>query len=72
MILVEVTLHLPEQLANQAIQMGILTDAHIAELLRAEIESQLAQMAQDPDIQREIMQVNEEFRLTEWDGLDTQ
>lgn len=50
--------------------MGILTDAHIVELLRTEIESQLAQMAQDPDIQREILQLDEEFRLTEWDGLD--
>lgn len=70
MTLVEVTLHLPEQLANQAMQLGILTDAYIAELLRAEIAPQLA-MAQDSAIQREIVVLDETFRHTEWDGLDT-
>ncbi|MDZ4672681.1 MAG: hypothetical protein SH821_17605 [Phototrophicales bacterium] len=67
---IEITLHLPELLVKQAIQMGILTDEHIGNLLRAEIEAQLALMANDPDIQRELAQINDEFRVTEWDGLD--
>jgi len=67
---IEITLHLPELLVKQAIQMGILTDEHIGNLLRAEIEAQLALTANDPDIQRELAQINDEFRVTEWDGLD--
>ncbi|MDX2078887.1 MAG: hypothetical protein SFZ02_20805 [bacterium] len=35
----------------------------------AEIEAQLALMANDPDIQRELAQINDEFRVAEWDGL---
>jgi hypothetical protein len=67
---VEITFHLPEALAKQATQMGILTDEHITHLLSAEIEAQLAMMASDPDIQRELAQIDEEFRIAEWDGLD--
>ncbi|HRF98292.1 MAG TPA: hypothetical protein PLZ51_23955 [Aggregatilineales bacterium] len=66
---IEITLHLPELLVKQATQMGILTDEHISNLLRAEIEAQLALMANDPDIQRELAQINDEFRVAEWDGL---
>lgn len=67
---VEITLHLPEILAKQATQMGLLTDEYITQLLSAEIEAQLAMMASDPDIQRELAQIDDEFRVTEWDGLD--
>jgi len=35
----------------------------------ADIEAQLAIMAADPDIQREIKQIQEEFEVTESDGL---
>ncbi len=34
------------------------------------IESQLAAMANDPEIQRELREIEEEFRVTETDGLD--
>ena len=34
-------------------------------------EAQLVAMATDPDIQREIHQIDEEFAETESDGLDT-
>jgi hypothetical protein len=33
-------------------------------------ESGLAEMAQDPAIQRELQQINAEFAVTEADGLD--
>jgi hypothetical protein len=33
-------------------------------------ESELAEMAQDPAIQRELQQINAEFAVTEADGLD--
>lgn len=66
---VEITFHLPEALAKQATQMGILTDEHITQLLSAEIEAQLILMASDSDIQRELAQMDDEFRVTEWDGL---
>jgi hypothetical protein len=34
-------------------------------------EAQFVAMAADPDIQREIHQIDEEFAVTEADGLDT-
>ncbi|MCU0482499.1 MAG: hypothetical protein MUE54_14985 [Anaerolineae bacterium] len=70
MNMIEITVHLPESLAKQATQMGILTDEYIEKLLRDDIESQLKRMAHDPDIQHELAQINDEFRITEWDGLD--
>jgi hypothetical protein len=33
-------------------------------------ESELAEMAHDPAIQRELQQINAEFAVTEADGLD--
>ncbi len=36
----------------------------------ASLEKQLALMAADPDIQRELRQINEEFKETEGDGLE--
>ena len=35
----------------------------------SDIESQLAVMASDPDIQKELMKINEEFASTELDGI---
>jgi vacuolar-type H+-ATPase subunit B/Vma2 len=34
------------------------------------IENQLAAMAADPEIQRELSDINGEFAQTEWDGLE--
>jgi hypothetical protein len=34
------------------------------------IESQLTAMASDPDIQKELKKINEEFASTELDGLE--
>jgi hypothetical protein len=39
-------------------------------LLRADIQAQLAAMAVDPDIQRELALIETEFSVTELDGLD--
>lgn len=36
---------------------------------RTDIESELAEMAADPEIQREYGLINTEFAETEWDGL---
>lgn len=36
----------------------------------ADIQAQLAAMAADPDIQREIKNIEAEFTITELDGLD--
>lgn len=38
MTIVDVTLHLPEELVNRATEAGILTDERIAALLEMEIE----------------------------------
>jgi hypothetical protein len=63
---IEITIHLPEALVKQATELGILSSEHIELLLRADIEAQLAAMANDPDIQREIQQIETEFSLTEF------
>jgi hypothetical protein len=38
---------------------------------KASLESQLEAMAADPEIQRELQNIDEEFRVTEADGLRT-
>ena len=35
------------------------------------VDAELAAMAADPDIQRELRAIEEEFRVTEADGLET-
>jgi hypothetical protein len=67
---VEVTLHLPEALVKEATILGILSSEAIETLLRAEIQTQLAAMANDPDIQREIAEIEAEFSSAGADGLD--
>lgn len=37
-----------------------------------EIEADLIRMAQDPYIQHELALIDEEFRITEWDGLENE
>jgi hypothetical protein len=67
---VEITIKLPEALVKEATALRILSSEHIEMLLRADIQAQLAAMANDPDIQQEISQIEAEFRATESDGLD--
>ena len=67
---VEITIHLPEALVKEAKVLGVLSSEHIERLLRADIQAQLAAMANDPDIQREIRRIEAEFSSTEGDGLE--
>ncbi len=67
---VQITITIPEELAKEASALGMLSSEHIATLLRAEIQTQLAAMAKDPDIQREMRHIDDEFAPTESDGLD--
>ncbi|MGD9588172.1 MAG: hypothetical protein AB7Q37_06200 [Pyrinomonadaceae bacterium] len=47
--------------------------ARVTQTLRkrqdAEMQARLAEMASDPDIQRELKEIEKEFRSTELDGL---
>jgi len=66
---IEITIRLPEALVKEAEALGVLSSEHIESLLRADIQAQLAAMAADPDIHREIDQIEAEFSVTESDGL---
>lgn len=66
---IEITIHLPEDLVKEAKELGVLSSEHIAKLIRADIQSQLIAMANDPDIQREIRQIDTEFSIAESDGF---
>lgn len=66
---IEITIRLPEGLVKEATVLGILSSDHIEMLLRADIQAQLAAMAADADIQREIAAIETEFSITEADGL---
>ncbi len=67
---VQITITLPEELVKEATALGMLASEHIATLIRADIQTQLAAMAEDPDIQCEIRHIDTEFAGTESDGLD--
>jgi len=67
---IEITFRLPESLVKEAAALGMLSSEHIEMLLRADIQLQLANMANDADIQREIAQIESEFGSAESDGLD--
>ena len=67
---IEITIRLPETLVKEATALGVLSSEHIELLLRADIQAQLAAMATDADIRREIDQIASEFSITESDGLD--
>lgn len=69
MVGIEITIRLPEALVKQATELGILSSEHIEKLIRADIETQLASMANDPDIQREMRQIETEFIVTERDSF---
>ena len=50
--------------------------ARVTETLRsrtaneADLDAELFDMASDPEIQREIAEIERDFRITEFDGLD--
>ena len=67
---IEITIRLPEALVKEASVLGVLSSEHIERLIRADIQAQLVAMANDPDIQREIQEMNAEFSVTELDGLE--
>lgn len=67
---VQITITLSEDLARQANALGILSNEHLEALIRADIQAQLAAMAEDGDIQRELSAIQTEFGSTESDGLD--
>ncbi len=67
---VEITIRLSEELVKEADELGLLSSKHIELLLRIDIQAQLEAMANDPEIQREIRQIEAEFRSTELDGLE--
>ena len=82
---VEITIKLPEQLVERARAVGLtiedqvetITDAVEKEIVRREAgqrqlkfdKSQLAAMAADPEIRREISLIQAEFSGTDADGL---
>jgi hypothetical protein len=67
---IEITIRLPEALVKAATELGVLSSEHIEMLLRADIQAQLAAMAIDPDIHRQLDEIDAEFSITEADGLD--
>ncbi len=58
-------LWLIEQLAHNLREVGSDTVEH------ADFESQLEEMAMDPEIQAELREINREFAVTESDGLES-
>jgi hypothetical protein len=65
----EIIIRLPEALSKEAEAFGLLSSEHIERLLRAKNLAELAAMANDHNIQREIAQIADEFSVTESDGL---
>ncbi len=67
---VEITIRLPEALVKEASSLGVLSSTHIEALLCADIQAQLLAMANDPDMRREMEQIEVEFGVATLDGLD--
>lgn len=65
----EITIRLPEDLIREAAELGLLSSEHIEHLLRVDIQAQLAAMAADPAMVRELRAIDAEFSSTESDGL---
>ena len=71
-VLSEIEAHIDE--LSVAEQLALLE--YVAQRLRknlgaqSNVENELALMAADPDIQRELREINEEFASMEADGLD--
>ena len=66
-----------EQITQLSVDEQLWLIERVAQRLRESMrtqrafEAQLVAMAADPDIQREIRWIDEEFAVTESDGLDT-
>jgi Arc/MetJ-type ribon-helix-helix transcriptional regulator len=43
----------------------------LASIRRAEIDADLAQMGRDPDYQAEVLQMEAEFAVAQWEALQT-
>lgn len=78
------TFNLPSDLlaaTDQAVQSGkaksrddfvaIALRHELAALKRAEIDTALAEMANDPDYQSEVLQMEAEFANAQWEALQT-
>ncbi len=67
---------LEQNILQLPVDEQLLLISRIAEKLRkkidesSEFESSLAEMADDADIQRELKEIEEDFRYTELDGLE--
>ncbi len=68
---IAITFHLSEALVKEATELGLLSSERVEKLLRADIEAQLAAMANDPAIQHEMHVIANEFDITEGDGLES-
>ncbi len=53
---------------NELIALALKKE--LAARKRAEIDSALAEMAQDPDYQAEVLQMEAEFTLASWEALE--
>jgi hypothetical protein len=67
---IEITFRLSQDLVKEATELGILSSEHIEQLLRTDIQAQLAEMANDPALQKELRDIDAEFATTEADGLE--
>ena len=65
-----------QNIAQLSADEQLLLISRVAKKLRGKLddvsdfERQLAEMANDPDIQRELKEIEEDFRHTELDGLE--
>jgi|GEM_PF-1894770 len=67
-----VELQLPSGSEGQEVNIFIVLPMTTASIDSANRTAQLAQMADDPDIQRELAAIEAEFSITQMDGLDIQ
>jgi hypothetical protein len=74
---VSVLSQIEERITQLSVDEQLWLIERVAQRLRASMrtqrafEAQLVAMSADPDIQRELHQIDEEFAGTESDGLDT-
>jgi hypothetical protein len=66
-----VEVQLPDGVEGQDVDVFIVLPTHLSST-QQDKAAQLAAMAQDADIQRELAAINTEFASTEMDGLEIQ
>ncbi|HKV39784.1 MAG TPA: hypothetical protein VJX67_11275 [Blastocatellia bacterium] len=59
-----------ERLVHQVRQDPSAEVAHMDEKIAQDLDTQLALMANDPEIQRELAEIEKEFAATSADGLE--